>query len=838
MNLYQPTISGSFTVSGSSTFYGNVTISGSVSATSSVAISSSYATSASNADFLDGLDSTYFVPSSSYDTMSGSIALRATNLESTASVLTSASASFAVVSSSYASASGSIASRVTKIEGNYATTGSNAFNGSQNITGSLTVSQAVIAQTLNVQQVTSSIVYSCGSNIFGCAIGDVQQMTGSVRITGSLNTIGNACITSVCSPTFVGGTVSGTTIYGSTAICSANGLLIGNGGVTATCNYIPKFTGTSTIGNSIVYDDGAVGIGTLSATAINNASGLANLVVGNGGGASQGITIYTNSSTYGGLNFADATTGGGAYAGYIKFDHTNDNLSFFIGNTQRLTLNASGNLGLGVTPSAWFSDRRAFQIQSGGSINSSASTIAFVELGANFFHGSLGDTYVGSSSASKYRQLSGGHEWYTAPSGTAGCAISFTQAMTLDASGRLGIGTTSPCTTLTVEGANKAFPLLYNTGYGNVHIQTNETTATQNFGGTLTFGGLGRTSGPTEKFIWAAIAGRKETTTGGDPAGYLQFGTVSNDTNEIKERMRITSAGCVGIGTPSPNGLLHLQQCIGGEVGFGITNSQGAAGNTSATVAINMTLQNGSGGSSGVVQLIAGKESDHQTAANVDDYFAITTTSNDTTTERMRITSGGAILINTSSVGGKLYVYNPATDFQTNTIKGHDANASTTTDGIIVSVAERNTTNNTFYAFGYYNNGAGAWKFRVADSGNVTNTNNSYGQISDIKLKENISDASPKLADILKVKIKNFNFIGDNQKQIGVIAQELEEIFPSMIEIHNDRDENGNDLGTITKSVKYSVFVPMLIKAIQEQQCQICTQSTIIDQLKTCLGII
>jgi hypothetical protein len=42
-----------------------------------------------------------------------------------------------------------------------------------------------------------------------------------------------------------------------------------------------------------------------------------------------------------------------------------------------------------------------------------------------------------------------------------------------------------------------------------------------------------------------------------------------------------------------------------------------------------------------------------------------------------------------------------------------------------------------------------------------------------------------------------------------------------MIEIHNDRDADGNDLGTTTKSVKYSVFVPMLIKAIQEQQAQI-----------------
>ena len=109
--------------------------------------------------------------------------------------------------------------------------------------------------------------------------------------------------------------------------------------------------------------------------------------------------------------------------------------------------------------------------------------------------------------------------------------------------GNVGIGTASPETNLTIEGTNRAFPLSYNTGYGNLHIQSNETTATQNFGGSLTFGGLGRTSGSTEKFAFAAIAGRKETTTSGDPKGYLQFGTLYDDTNYINERMRITSAG-------------------------------------------------------------------------------------------------------------------------------------------------------------------------------------------------------------------------------------------------------------------------------------------------------
>jgi len=117
---------------------------------------------------------------------------------------------------------------------------------------------------------------------------------------------------------------------------------------------------------------------------------------------------------------------------------------------------------------------------------------------------------------------------------------------------------------------------------------------------------------------------------------------------------------------------------------------------------------------------------------------------------------------------------------------------------------------------------AGTLSFNVTTNGNVTNTNGSYGTISDIKLKENVVDVSPKLNDLMQVRVVNYNLKESlgyaPTKQIGFIAQELEQVFPAMISEMPDRDEEGNDLGTFTKSVKSSVFVPMLIKAIQEQQ--------------------
>ena len=110
----------------------------------------------------------------------------------------------------------------------------------------------------------------------------------------------------------------------------------------------------------------------------------------------------------------------------------------------------------------------------------------------------------------------------------------------------------------------------------------------------------------------------------------------------------------------------------------------------------------------------------------------------------------------------------------------------------------------------------------IYGNGNIQNANNSYGSLSDAKLKENIVDATPKLDKLLQVRIRNYNLKGayEQHKQIGVVAQELETVFPSMIETIIDRDNDGSDLGTTTKSVKYSVFVPILIKAIQELKAE------------------
>jgi hypothetical protein len=113
------------------------------------------------------------------------------------------------------------------------------------------------------------------------------------------------------------------------------------------------------------------------------------------------------------------------------------------GATKHLTISTGGNLGLGVTPSAWASSYKALDVGNTASLYFDSS--GAVVSNNSFINSSFQYRYKTSNAATRYEQTSAGqHQWFNAASGTAGNAITFTQAMTLDASGNLGIGTTSP----------------------------------------------------------------------------------------------------------------------------------------------------------------------------------------------------------------------------------------------------------------------------------------------------------------------------------------------------------------------------------------------------------
>jgi hypothetical protein len=173
---------------------------------------------------------------------------------------------------------------------------------------------------------------------------------------------------------------------------------------------------------------GNLGIGTASPTR--------KLQVNTGGGQ-IGLESYSTGSKFVAVNSANNAV---ALLGVQA-----NQIDFLSGSSGAVTavLDSSGNLGLGVTPSAWWANSRAAQFGIGGVLEARTNS-SITTLGSNYFlNSSLNRVYLNTDSASMYVQNGGAHQWHTAPSGTAGTAITFTQAMTLDASGNLGVGTAS-----------------------------------------------------------------------------------------------------------------------------------------------------------------------------------------------------------------------------------------------------------------------------------------------------------------------------------------------------------------------------------------------------------
>ncbi len=130
-----------------------------------------------------------------------------------------------------------------------------------------------------------------------------------------------------------------------------------------------------------------------------------------------------------------------------------DTIAFAEGGAEAMRLDSAGNMGLGVTPSAWSGYGVAvIEAPAGGTFVSAGNGNI---IGSNWYYTASNFIYKTTNLASYYYQVNGQHRWYNAPSGTAGNAITFTQAMTLDASGRLGIGTTSPSTVLSLASSNQ-----------------------------------------------------------------------------------------------------------------------------------------------------------------------------------------------------------------------------------------------------------------------------------------------------------------------------------------------------------------------------------------------
>jgi len=322
----------------------------------------------------------------------------------------------------------------------------------------------------------------------------------------------------------------------------------------------------------------------------------------------------------------------------------------------------------------------------------------------------------------------------------------------------------------------------------------------------------GATSGYTE-ITAPAVAGSNTITlpSGNGSANQLLKNGATAGSLEFASNVVIDSSNNVGIGTSSPGYRLDVQ---GGnqrllnqgtnsilEIGNGTTTNQSAlidlVGDTTYTDYGLRIIRTGGGPNTSSELQHRGTGS---LLLNAVDAGAIAF--NTSNTSRMTIGSGGIVQITSPSVNQAFTV---------------NATNATFASAVFIPITTRAAGTTCFYMYGVANN---VNNFLIYNNGNILNANNSYGSLSDIKLKENIVTASSQWDDIKALQVRKYNFKEETghqtHTQIGLVAQEAELISPGLVSESPDRDEEGNELETTTKSINYSVLYMKAVKALQE----------------------
>ena len=503
-----------------------------------------------------------------------------------------------------------------------------------------------------------------------------------------------------------------------------------------------------------------------------------NFVLGSGSG-SEGMVIYSGSSDSGFIGFNDAAAA--ATQGVIEYNHSGNYMAFRTADTERMRITSGGE----------------YEFR-----NASTTVLKSVD--------------TSGSGATDYGQFQF--------KGIRGADNDSQTYMTIDSSGRLLVGTSSSRavgygdnTSLLLEGTS--YPaagistVLNSNNINGPSLNFAKTRGTSNgsntvvqdddFLGVINFSGG---DGTDLSSHGARIDCRVDGTPGAnDMPGRLVFSTTADGASSPSERMKILSTGEVYIGNSTSNSsILTLQ---GGDLAV-------TSGDEFCQIKFLTRDTNVVGSDKECATIVAVAENDHGANSDAQTGLSFHTRKDELQApyEQLRIRSNGVI--------NARYIFQTGIS-DSATYTGGDVNyirSFAGSTGNDYTIMRGRYVSNSNYVFASYV--GGVLKSEIQADGSFHSAVNSYGSTSDARLKENIVDAGSQWEDIKGITVRKFNFTEesghDTHTQIGVVAQEVELVSPGLVTEKPDLDADDNDLGTTTKSVKYSVLYMKAVKALQE----------------------
>ena len=588
------------------------------------------------------------------------------------------------------------------------------------------------------------------------------------------------------------------------------------------------------------------------------------------------FTGFTNLTIKGGSNGAnlDFFNNSGARKGAIVLDSVNslitestEQLVFKTGSslTEAMRIDSSGNVGIGVTP----------ENSSGTWRNVEQGGLNLVGRSAGGVDGMVGTNYVFKTDNSEvYKYTAGASRLFfdaneikfqQVASGTAGTAISWSEAMRIDSSGNVGIAESDPQGLLHVDGFDYSY---FSSNVGSATLDNQQGLAigwnkSAGAGETVLIANQGAGSAGGMAFATNTSAGSYDERMRIDASGNLLVGKTSAGSNNVgaelrpqgyifgtgdginplrlnrqtsdgmiadfqKDGISVGSIGCdsnsnfmLGQGDtglsfqPGSDRIIPRNTDGSGRDGFidlgGTGNrfkdlylSSGINLNTAST-ADTITMTRGTNGQNNMLKFSTGSTDDWIVGQRNDGTSDFRFYSYGTSSDAVSITRTGNLLVGTTSIAIT------------------DEGFKVFSNGVVYGVVDNAQTNALWNKEGYTSGTTYFMDFRLDSvvKGSISSdgTSTSYNTSSDQRLKDNIVDAPSASDDIDAIQVRSFDWKADGSHQkYGMVAQELNTVAPEAVSAPEDPEE--------MMGVDYSKLVPMLVKEIQSLRARVAQLET------------